>query len=846
MPQSPWSVAGETLIAAVVLIGPPLLASRLGWPLSEDVSWAWLWQYLRGGTLPAEVVLAVFVALLWAVWAAYLVIIVLDILALLRGLVPRIGLVRLVWVLATGGATAASTHTAAVAAHTDTAVEVPARSVLEGQENPAPEHQGQDQGGMIERTRNLSGFGFDSAYLTSGMRDSLEPTLGMIEDFNLADAPVVVTGHTDPVGDPGYNRGLSQWRAQAVADYLAEHLTEPVEFEVAGVGSAQPPADPGASYAEHRRVEIAYTLQPPSVEETGTEEKAEGEGKAAAETSEPLPEQVQLDVSTTSGNDGPSPLLVGAATGAAGVGVGYAAGRRHAHTRGTRPATKAPESGAAPGQREDSSTETDDGIDPPGGELVRGDLGGAENGIIDSDGYMLVGQTARVDTAQGVAFVGAHAADVLAAVVADHLPAPVVATRAVAEVLQEGRAFGDGLQVVPDLAQARIAVQTLLLSAARTRMEDDPQDLEASGQDGTPSLLVVCEATQWEADSARAPLTPPEAVVCVLGEKKPMPTLHCTNLDRPHLIGAQGRIDLTEPLRHRGPYLRSGEDAHQAEEKEEQGPFSEEAQTPHPLPPLVDDDSPTAPSAPDAPTVAVRVRMFSSDAEPELTFDGSHIQGLRSAARPLVAYLAAHPEGVEAEQIDAECFGELEPAKAYVQRRNAIHSLRKTLRTITDTPDAPVIINDKSGLYRLDEDLFDVDLWNFLRLAKTVRKNPEGVTDGQLREIIEIHQEKLLGECEAQWVESVRQYCAKEAVSACVGLAEKKQDATEKIEDIETAIAFDEYNEPLYQFIIKTHCEAGSPEKAHLAYRELKGRLEEIGETPSKKTRRMIQEYTLL
>lgn len=846
MPKSLWAVVGEALVTVVMLIGLPVLASRLGWPLSEDVSWVWLWQYLRGGTLPAEAVLAVFVALLWAVWAAYLFVIVLDVVALVRGLVPRVGLVRLVWVLATGGATAASTHTAAVAAHTDVAVEAPARSGSGGEEEPATEDRGQGEDGVIERTRNLSGFGFDSADLTSGMRDSLEPTLGMINDFGLADAPVVVTGHTDPVGDPGYNQDLSERRAQAVTDYLAEHLNEEVEFEVAGVGAAQPPTEPGASYAERRRVEIAYTLQSPSVEEPGTEEKVESEGKAAEETSEPLPEQVQLDVSTTSGEEGPSPLLVGALAGAAGVGVGYTVGRSHAFARGQRSKAIPQGQGLNADQPEEILIEAEPGIEPGAGELVRYDLGGVENGIIASGGYLLVGETARVDTAQGVAFVGAHAADVLAAVVTDHLPSPVVATRAVTEILQEGRTFGDGLQVVPDLAQARIVVQTLLLSAARTCMEDDPQALDDGGQDGTPSLLVVCEATQWETDSARAPITPPEAVVCVLGEKKPMPAVHCQNSDHAYLAGAQGRIDLPEPLRHRGPDHHGGEDTHKTQGGEEQGLFSEEAQTPHPLPPLVDDNDPAVPSAPDAPTAAVRVRMFGSDAEPALTFDGRHIQGLRSAARPLVAYLAAHPEGVEAEQIDTECFGELEPAKAYVQRRNAIHSLRHTLRAITGTPDTPVIIKDKSGIYRLDEDLFDVDLWNFLRLAKTVRKNPEGVTDGQLREIIGIHQEKLLGECEAQWVESVRQHCVKEAVSACVGLAEKKQDATEKIEDVETAIAFDEYNEPLYQFIIKTHCDAGSPEKAHLAYRELKGRLEEIGEKPSKKTRRMIQEYAPL
>ncbi|MGW8439158.1 OmpA family protein [Nocardiopsis sp. NPDC055879] len=787
-----------------------------------------------------------FVGLLWVVWAAYLFVIVLDLVALLRGLVPRVGLVRLVWVLATGGATAASTHTAAVAAQSDTAVEVPARSVSEVQETLASEDRGPEEDGVVERARNLSGFGFDSADLTSDMRDSLEPTLGMIEDFGLVDALVVVTGHTDPVGDPDYNQDLSERRAQAVADYLAEHLEEPVEFEVAGVGPAQPPTDPSASYAEHRRVEIAYTLQPSSVEEPSTEEKTEDEKNEAEELSEPLPEQVHLDVTTTSGNDGPNPLLVGTVTGAVGVGVGYAAGRRQAHTRRTRPGTKAPKNQVTPDQREEGPIEAEPGLEPDGGGLMRRDLGGAENGIIGSDGYMLVGQSVRVDTAQGVAFTGAHAAAVLAAVVTDHLPSPVVVTRAVAEVLQEGRSFGDGLQVVSDLAQARIAVQTLVLSQARTRMEEDSQDLVDSGPERAPLLLVVCEAAPWDTDSMQPQISLPEAVVCVLGENKSMPAVHCQHLDHAYLVGAQGRIDLPEPLRHRGPDPRPDKDSYKAEDQEEQESCSEEAQTPHLRIPLVGEEGPAAPTGPSTSTAVVRVRMFGSGTEPELTFDGRHIQGLRSAARPLVAYLAVHPEGVEAEQIDAECFGELEPAKAYVQRRNAIHSLRHTLRTITENSQAWVVIKDKSGLYRLDEDLFDVDMWTFLRLATTVKKNPQGVSEDQLREIIDIHQEKILAECGAPWIEVVRQYCVKEVISACVHLAEKKESTVEKIQELETAIAFDGCNEPLYQSIIKTHCEAGSPEKAHLAYRELKDHLEEIGEKPSKKTQRMVQEYALV
>jgi outer membrane protein OmpA-like peptidoglycan-associated protein len=264
------------LVTVVMLIGPAWLASWLGWPLGEHTTLTWFWQYLRGGTVPDEAVIAVLVVILWGLWAAHLVVVALDIVALLRGLVPRVGLVRLVWVLAAGGATATSTHTAAVAAPTDTVAEATARPGLGSQEGLTPENRDEEQEiGVIDRTRNLSGFAFDSDQLSPQMKESLEPTIAMISDFGLPEAPVVVTGHTDPLGDPYYNRVLSEQRAQAVADYLAEHLGEDVEFEIQGAGSSQPPEDSQASYGEHRRVEITYTLQRPAAPASETSGEAD-------------------------------------------------------------------------------------------------------------------------------------------------------------------------------------------------------------------------------------------------------------------------------------------------------------------------------------------------------------------------------------------------------------------------------------------------------------------------------------------------------------------------------------------------------------------------------------------
>lgn len=78
-------------------------------------------------------------------------------------------------------------------------------------------------------------------------------------------ASVQVGGHTDsvPVG-PGHdfdNQELSQERAQAVADALAEVRSD-LQLQVEGFGASDPAVaedpDDSSTYAANRRVEIRY------------------------------------------------------------------------------------------------------------------------------------------------------------------------------------------------------------------------------------------------------------------------------------------------------------------------------------------------------------------------------------------------------------------------------------------------------------------------------------------------------------------------------------------------------------------------------------------------------------
>ncbi|MBT8072380.1 MAG: OmpA family protein, partial [Xanthomonadales bacterium] len=71
---------------------------------------------------------------------------------------------------------------------------------------------------------------------------------------------VEVAGHTDSQGSAEYNLGLSERRAQAVADYLIANGANAGNITVKGYGESNPVADNGTKEgrAANRRVELRH------------------------------------------------------------------------------------------------------------------------------------------------------------------------------------------------------------------------------------------------------------------------------------------------------------------------------------------------------------------------------------------------------------------------------------------------------------------------------------------------------------------------------------------------------------------------------------------------------------
>ena len=100
-------------------------------------------------------------------------------------------------------------------------------------------------------------FAFDSAELKPAMKSELDSVASKVK-ASKGDEMLEIIGHTDSTGPEAYNQGLSERRAQAAADYLAEQGVSPATMTIKGMGESQPVADNATreGRAMNRRVEI--------------------------------------------------------------------------------------------------------------------------------------------------------------------------------------------------------------------------------------------------------------------------------------------------------------------------------------------------------------------------------------------------------------------------------------------------------------------------------------------------------------------------------------------------------------------------------------------------------------
>ena len=104
-------------------------------------------------------------------------------------------------------------------------------------------------------------FEFDSADLSGDGIQQLDTAGQALNDPALQSHRFMLAGHTDDVGDPTYNRTLSQKRAESAKRYLIEkHGISAERLETAGFGSEHPKETGSSPEARKRNRRVALEM----------------------------------------------------------------------------------------------------------------------------------------------------------------------------------------------------------------------------------------------------------------------------------------------------------------------------------------------------------------------------------------------------------------------------------------------------------------------------------------------------------------------------------------------------------------------------------------------------------
>jgi outer membrane protein OmpA-like peptidoglycan-associated protein/DNA-binding SARP family transcriptional activator len=817
-----------------LLIAPPVLLQRWQWPAELDgMSWDHLWLTLVSATPPTVVLQALTLVLLWVLWGTFTGLVVLDAAALLRGQMPRIGLLRLAVTGVAGTSVAVSAPAVASVAPADSALTTGVQDT-----------RGQEPAYVLERTRILTGFGTDSAELTPTMAEELLPTVELLQLFGDPGEAVTVTGHTDTNGPDEYNRALSERRAESVAAFLTEQLGEGWTITTEGAGSEQPRNHPDLGQAADRRAEIAYTLttQPRAAADSSAEqserepspppeqEQERGRENKVRESRGSESEAVNdlADSAPTSGEgedegfSGTS-MLVGAAAGALAGAVG---GRLTAPRRGgVRRGAVGPLAGGEPAAPEPEEVS--------GVEVLRS----AGTDLVSARGYLRIADNLAVSARDGLSVTGTHGVGVCASVIGRALAdehTTVITTQGV--LARAGAPEGSdvpGLVVCPDTASAITETELAYISAVR--LEDEEEAADAPSW----TLLVVESPGEGRAsdrlDMVTRGSTDSGTVVLVLGEGWSSPTVHCDAFDRVEVTDADGGGTTAYDglhLLHMDAAafsvcigtdtegLSVAEDASCSPAVEEPE-LSEEGEEP----------------------VKPRLRLCLFGPQPRIVLDDADVGArMRGSARRMLALLALHPDGMGTEALTEALFSHSAESKARGLRNTASSDARRVIREALGDGEAE-ILEVTSGRYRILREAVDVDVWCFdaaLKAASATRDAEQRLA--YLRIAAAEYTHELLSEVELPWIEEKRQAYRRAAADCFVSLAKASEGPEQGLVWLERARESDGLNEAVYQEIMRTQAALGRLDAVERAYQELSERLKAMRARPSVTTSRLFQE----
>jgi len=186
-----------------------------------------------------------------------------------------------------------------------------------------------------------------------------------------------------------------------------------------------------------------------------------------------------------------------------------------------------------------------------------------------------------------------------------------------------------------------------------------------------------------------------------------------------------------------------------------------------------------------------------------------------------------------------------EPGRERERFWTALGNLRSVLRKATAITELKAVQRD--GLrYRVDQELFAVDLWWFqAALAAARRADLDVAVAGALAEAGDAYGGPLLDGTPYAWVEGPREDLRRRAVDALAHLAELCQaagDSQGALAALEQAISADPVAEELYRRLMRLEAELGRPDAVRRTYRLLARQLADLNVDPAPATEQLVAE----
>ncbi|MEV6299864.1 hypothetical protein AB0M02_10720 [Actinoplanes sp. NPDC051861] len=177
-----------------------------------------------------------------------------------------------------------------------------------------------------------------------------------------------------------------------------------------------------------------------------------------------------------------------------------------------------------------------------------------------------------------------------------------------------------------------------------------------------------------------------------------------------------------------------------------------------------------------------------------LMVSGQAVRLRRSAGMQILAYLAVHPTGATRSELIAAAWPDLPSGSISQRLHTTLSDLRRQLQPVLTEP-----VQRMGDRYYLNTEMIETDLDEWRAALTTATQAIGSVARvGACRKLVQLYQGELAASRPWPWIQSAREKLRREALDACLFLAEQANPA-DALSWLHQGIAIDPYNTSLQQ-----------------------------------------------